>query len=272
MPVLDLFTMARENIDHLASECANHTGAVVELAQSVEREGRLSVTMKSDRLLSFMEGGRYLNPWEECSRDAGGDETKVAQLMEERQGKKWYERRLHFEGSFVDGKKFRYGALYTGGRALIPAWGPFCAVFDMNAARLWPFVAWVPANSLERYAPDKDTFDVDRLRREVGPHEARHQVAAIKHAHEVDAWPPDEWSAKLCCDDRFVEGIVANDLVPHEVERLLAERDSWQEILRANAELIAGGGTIEQKAKAAQYRALKRSMKARNMTIAWEEV
>ncbi|MFS8068611.1 MAG: hypothetical protein ACMG6S_19815 [Byssovorax sp.] len=62
MTELDLFLMARENTDHLASECACHTGAAVDLAESVTRDGRLSVTMRFDRLRAFLEGGRYLNP------------------------------------------------------------------------------------------------------------------------------------------------------------------------------------------------------------------
>jgi hypothetical protein len=42
MILLDIFVMAQENAPRLASECAKHTGAVVEFAQSVERDGRLS--------------------------------------------------------------------------------------------------------------------------------------------------------------------------------------------------------------------------------------
>ncbi|MFS8070914.1 MAG: hypothetical protein ACMG6S_31490, partial [Byssovorax sp.] len=253
-------------------ECAGHTGAVVELAESVTRDGRLSVTMRFDRLRTFLDGGRYLNPWEECSRDAGGDEAKATQLMSDRQGPAWYGKRVLFEGSFVHGKKFRYGALYTGGRALIPSYGPFCAVFSMAAAQLWTLIAWLPANSLPRYVPDDHTFKVDQLTREVGAHGSRHHVAAIKHAGDAAACPRDEWPTMLCQGDRFIEGIVADDLLPKQVERLLADGGTWKEMLRSNAALLAGSATAEQKTKASQYSALKKLMNARNMTIAWEQV
>ena len=62
MTELDLFVMARENAEHLASECAGHTGAVVELAESVTREGRFSVTMRFARLRAFLKDGRYPQP------------------------------------------------------------------------------------------------------------------------------------------------------------------------------------------------------------------
>jgi hypothetical protein len=272
MTTLDLFAMARENADHLASECAEHTGLVVELAESVARDGRLSVTMKFARLHSFLDGGRYLNPWEECSRDAAGDDASAVELMAERQGV-WYGRRAMFDGSFVHGKKFRYGALYTGGRALVDSrYGPFCAVFSMDAARSWDLIAWLPENSLERYVPDERTFHVEQLKREVGAHGSRHHVAAIKHAGDAATCHRDTWPMMLCYGDRFIEGIVADDLLPEHVERLLADRGSWKEMLRANAALIAGSATAEQDTKAKQYRAIKASMKVRKITIAWEQV
>ena len=107
MVLLDLFTMATENAARLAAECARHAALVVEFARSVEQDGRLSVTMRYERLRDFLEGGRYLNPWEECLRDAGGDALLAEQLMAERQGPEWYGRRARFEGSFVHGKAFR---------------------------------------------------------------------------------------------------------------------------------------------------------------------
>lgn len=272
MTALDLFVMARENIGRLAAQCAAHTGVVVEFTESVARDGRLSATMQFQRLRAFLEGGRYLNPWEECSRDAAGDEAKATELMVARQ-KDWYGRRALFDGSFVDGKKFHYGALHTGGRALVDGnYGPFCAVFSGEAGRSWSSVAWLPGNSLELYVPDEHTLRVEELRREVGAHESRHHVAAIKHAGDVETWRREEWPTKLCGGDRFIEGIVADDLLLAGVEHLLADRGSWREMLRANSAVIAGRATAEQHAKALQYRTLKQLMKDRKMATTWTEV
>jgi hypothetical protein len=237
MVLLDIFVMAQENAARLASECAKHRGVLVEFAQSIARDGRLSVTMKLDRLRDFLEGGRYLNPWEECWRDAGGDETKAAQLMSDQQ-KEWYGRRALFDGSFVHGKKFRYGALYMGGRALVDSkYGPFCSVFRADAAASWKLIAWLPANSLLQYVPDEHTFDVERLTREVGAHGSRHHVAAIKHAEDVTTYSRTEWSTMLCHGNRFVEGIVAEDLVPSAVERVLVDAELWT-ILQGAADAV----------------------------------
>ena len=52
--------------------------------------------------------------------------------------------------------------------------------------------------------------------------------------------------ARLCGDNCFVEGIVVDDLHPEHIERLLADRDTWREMLRANAKQIAGSATDEQ--------------------------
>ncbi len=246
MTELDLFVMARENADHLASECAGHTGAVVELAESVTRDGRLSVTMRFDRLRTFLDGGRYLNPWEECSRDAGGDEAEATQRMVKIQGT-YYGKRALFDGSFVHGKQFRYGALYTGGRALVDSkYGPFCAVFSLDAAQSWKLIAWLPENSLRRYVPDERTLDVDQMKLDVGAHGSRHHVAAIKHAGDAAACPRAEWPTMLCQGDRFIEGIVAEELIPAAVEHMLVDTVLWKSFQDAADAVLDGDDVNEQ--------------------------
>ncbi len=267
MVLLDLFELAQENAAHLASDCAEHTGLVVELARSVESDGRLSVTMRYDRLRDFLAGGRYLNPWEECQRDAGGDEAQAERLWSTKQGNAWAAPRARFEGSFVHGKRFRYGALYTGGRALVDRegtptkYGPFCSVFRADAAASWRLIAWLPANSVERYVPDAHTFDVERLTREVGAHGSRHHVAAIKHAGDVATYARPEWPTMLCHGDRFVEGIVAEDLVPAAVERMLVDAAVWEK-LRAAAGAVLDGDDVtpEMEADASRFTELRAAL------------
>ncbi len=262
MVLLDLFAMATENATHLAAECAQHAGLVLEFARSVEQDGRLSVTMRYERLRDFLEGGHYLNPWEECLRDTGGDEGRAEQLWAQRQGNKWAGPRARFEGSFVHGKAFRYGALTTGGRALVDSkYGPFCAVFSLDAAASWRLIAWLPANSVERYVPDEHTLDVEKLAREVGTHGARHQVAAIKHAGDVASYTHAEWPTMLCHGDRFVEGIVAEDLVPPAVERMLVDEAVWAKLKgAARAVLDADEVTPEMEADAGRFTELRAAL------------
>ena len=71
---------------------------------------------------------------------------------------------------------------------------------------------------------------------------------------------------------KFAEGIVTDDLLPEQVERLLADRDTWTEMLRANTAFIAKRADALQRVKAGQYRLLKRLMKAKNITVTWEKV
>ena len=267
MTELDLFVMARENAAHLAAECAGHSGAVVELAESVMREGRLSVTMRFKRLGDFLEGGRYLNPWEECSRDAAGDEAKAQQLMQERQ-RDYYGKRALFDGSFFHGKNFRYGALYTGGRALIDTqYGPFCAVFSMNVAASWKLIAWLPENSLRRYVPDEHTLKVDQIKRDVGEHGSRHHVAAIKHAGDVVTCPRDEWPNMLCHGDRFIEGIVAEELIPADVERILVDTMLWNTLQDA-ADAVLDGDDVDAQtqADADRFKELRVGLTSRSLS------
>lgn len=267
MTTLDLFAMAQENTEHLASECAKHTGLVVELAESVARDGRLSVTMTLDRLRAFLEDGRYLSRWEECWRDAAGDETKATQLMSERQGGDWYGPRARFEGSFLHGKNFRYGALYLSGRALMgDKYGPFCTVFSGDAAASWRLIAWLPENSLARYVPDESTLDLERLRREVGAHGSRHHVAAIKHAADMATFSRDAWSTMLCHGDRFIEGIVAEDLSPAMIERMLADAAVW-ETLKAAARAVLQGDDVtpETEADASRFTDLRAALAKWNL-------
>jgi hypothetical protein len=247
--LLDLFVLARDNAGSLAAICAGHTGAVLELARHVETDGRMSVTMRFDRLREFLQGGRYLNPWEECRRDAGGDEAQARVLMAARQ-KEWFGRRVRFEESFLGGKQFRYGALWTGGRGLVDSkYGPFCSVFRAEAADAWQRVAWLPGNSLERYVPDEQTFAVEKLKGEVGAHGSRHHVAAIKHAGDVVGCSPDGWPTLLCHGARFVEGIVVDDLVPSAVERVLVDTALWT-TLESAADAVLDGDDVSLQAQA----------------------
>ena len=87
-------------------------------------------------------------------------------------------------------------------------------MFGADAAASWGLIAWLPANSVERYVPDEHTLDVEKLAREVGAHGARHQVAAIKHAGDAASRPRAKWPTMLCHGNRFVEGIVAEDPRP----------------------------------------------------------
>ena len=258
MTELDLFVMARENAEHLALECADHTGAVVELAASVTQHGRLSVTMRFERLRTFLEGGRYLNPWEECALEAKGDEAETTRLMVKQQ-KEYYLKRVLFEGRFVGGRKFCYGALYTGGRALVDTkYGPFSAVFRLDAARAWELIAWLPGNSLARYVPDDTTFNAEQLTCEVGAHGSRHHVAAIKHANEVENRSREEWPIMLCHGDCFIEGIVAEDLVPSEVESMLVDTALWKTLQdAADAVLDGDDADAQEQADASRFTELR---------------
>lgn len=243
MSTYDLFAMARANAANLAAIFDVRGAAdepLTEFAERVEREGRLSVTMKFDRLRAFLELGRYRNPWEEALDNAGGDSAAADALVREQQGR-YYARRALFDGSFEQGKCFHYGALYLEGRALLNStYGTYCALFSPTAAQAWSSVAWLPDNSLLRYvADDASAIDMMRLAQDVGPHNGRHHVAGIKHANDIATWARDAWGSQLCRDGCFVEGIVADTMTPTELEpRLLADQTHWQQLLDAEDALL----------------------------------
>lgn len=245
MSIYDLFAMARDNAPNLATSFNAHStsgGSLGEFARRIEEEGRLSVTMKFARLRSFLELGRYRNPWEEAHDDAGGDDAEAEKLMRQRQGS-FYDRRALFDGSFQQGRSFHYGALHLEGRALLDStYGTYCTLFSLSAAQGWRSVAWLPDNSLLRYvAVDASAIDMAQLQQDVGPHDGRHHVAGLKHAAHVDAWARGHWGTELCHDGCFVEGIVADTMTPAELEpRVLADRTHWQSLLDAQDAVLDG--------------------------------
>jgi hypothetical protein len=272
MSLIDLFDMARQNAAQLADTCATQTNVVRAFAEYIVKESKLSVTMKSARLQAFLAGGRYLNPWEECQRNVGEDDAAVAQEMAKRQGE-WYGRRARFDGSFVDGKKFRYGVLYVTGRALVDSkYGPFCTVFRFDAVVSWKSIAWLPGNSLEWYVPDEHTLHLDKLRGDVGTHSSRHHVAAIKHCNDVAGWPREDWSTRFCNNAQFIEGIVVDDMLVKHIERVLVDRNTWRDMLKANAKCLAGIGAAEHLAKATHYKTFKQLLTATNLLESLEQV
>jgi len=273
MPTHDLFEMARTNAANLAT-AFDARGAdnrlLTQFAERVKLEGRLSVTMKFDRLRAFLDLGRYRNPWEEALDDAKDDPEAAEALVRERQAT-YYERRALFDGSFEQGKRFHYGALHLEGRALLNStYGHYCALFSLAAAQAWRSVAWLPDNSLLRYvAVDASAINMSQLALEVGPHDGRQHVAGLKHADEVATWTRDDWGTELCHDGCFVEGIVADTMAPTHLEpRVLADRTHWQQLLDAqDAVLDDDTVTDAQQADADRFVMLRAALAKHGLAV-----
>ena len=139
MTTLDLFAMARENADHLASECAKHTGMVVEFAQSVERECRRRLTRSHVRRRARGEFARARG-WGILSTMQYQMEIKGLLTIEPAQLAKWKMARVNpadYDG--WDGKlagalqRTRYLEMCTTLASLFRSAGPFGAARGSSA-------------------------------------------------------------------------------------------------------------------------------------------
>lgn len=70
----------------------------------------------------------------------------------------------------------------------------------------------------------------------------------------------------LCRGDRFVEGIVDEDLVPHAVERMLVDATLWKalKLKDASKAAMAGDVTPQTQADAKRFAALRAAFATRS--------
>ena len=97
-PLLDLFEIARNNVDALRARYERGPAAA-EFWRVVDRDSTVSINLEMTKLQGFLDRGQYLNRHNLASADfdvhAGS--------------------RAAFENGFQDGSHFKYGALFLNG-------------------------------------------------------------------------------------------------------------------------------------------------------------
>ncbi len=237
-PTLDIYELARQNGENIRKryettrDRAGDTAEVLErFCERVQRDGRVSISAKSTRLLWMLRKGYYPNPYDEArerARDQGGD---TEEYLKQQQGD-YYLKRVTFDRSFVDGENFRYASLNIGGGGLAH-YGLYCIVIRDPAAG--ERAALLPANSLKRFMHDPAELDVSALQREVAAWPDRHHLTALKHAHEIAEVPEHSWSQMMCHaskePDCFVEIILGSPVTPPLIAEIRVDKQRLHELM-----------------------------------------
>src|SRR5271157_6355508 len=146
----DLFAMARANVSTLEQRFeaavgdmpSDQVALVREFASWVEGQALISINVPLYVVGEFLNGRPYQNTYELAEELARLSSRAVDEVLRERLHP-YYERRIAFDRTFKEGKKFRYGALYVGGVGLT-VYGPYCIVLTRAYQESLTEVAYLP--------------------------------------------------------------------------------------------------------------------------------
>jgi hypothetical protein len=228
----DLFATAAANAERLEETLkallgrASARGASLlrRMAERIQRDGRISINMRQTVLNSFFSFGRHQNIYEWARWRAEKSTKSAEEVLREKLGS-YYLRRIAFDRHFVNGERFRYGALNIGGPGL-PSYGEYCVVFGDRLPSRTPEVAYFASDSLGTYLLSDTTIDQMAISRDAAPHSHRHCLVANKHADQIPATDEDGWPSLLCSDEDYVEAIFTAETRPEDVETI---RISWSD-------------------------------------------
>lgn len=275
-PKLNLYELARLNADYMREryervrdESSETTEIVERFCQRVERDGRVSINTKSLRLLSMLRNGYYPNPHDEArerARHEGGDSEDY--LKQSQSG--FYQKRVTFERSFVDGENFRYGALGIAGTGLA-FYGLYCLV--LHSPHGDDRLALLPANSLKRFMCDDFRMDTEALQREVAPWPNRHHLAAHKHAHEVPHCPESAWPTMMCYAaanaESFIEVILGSPVTPQHLAEIRFDVARLNELI---AKLVDNTASASERTEMIARDAVFEELTKNNLDALYREV
>lgn len=199
-----LHRLAREARDRLASR-ADEAEAPEGLVELVREEGRVSVNMKPDVLLDFLENGRYFNTFEWVEKLSEASDESFDEILREELGE-WYQLRVDFEERAGAGKHFHYGALNAGGMGAPERYGRYCVVDGRLPDGKEADPVWIVEDSLEETSRFRDSAGQLLWRRFadwVAPADMAAELAAVKFAGTAD--DGRRLAERLCNDEDYIE-------------------------------------------------------------------
>lgn len=227
----DLFQIARENAPSLESRLTavmarmspKQMNRLEQFIGIVRQQGAVSINMRPWALSSLLGGSKWQDIHEWAREIASVSGKSADMLMRQRLGG-WYHRRVSFDKSFVNGERFRSGALNIGGAGPV-RYGQFCVVLKPDFPPVIEEIAYLKTDSLS-YVDSSGKVDVALISEDVVPHSHRQHLAAIKHSDQVIAAAPADSPVLLCSDRDCIEAVFVGDV----------ERDSVAEIRIPKAE------------------------------------
>lgn len=222
---VNLFQFAAENDQELHSrfdDVKNRSkdgGRLLDLfAGRVQTSGCVSINMRPSVLTELVNGRRHRNIYEWAEEQSRLSSRPTGDILREKLGAN-FNRRIHFDDAFEDGRGFRYGTLNIGGLGS-HRYGQFCAVLRSDFVEPGVLIAYLMGDSLRTYMLTDTDVDTVRLRCEVCTHPHVQYLAALKHSAEIPASSENDWPRMVCRDDCYVEAIFLKDVELSSVDQV----------------------------------------------------
>jgi hypothetical protein len=234
---IDIFALALVNTASLESRLrslldslqANEGLTLEQFTAFVTQNARISINMSRETLNSFLSLGRHRNIYEWADQQSLLSGRDKEEILKEKL-KDYYERRVSFDQSFLEGKAFRYGALNIGGVGLI-SFGDYCLVFKLSIPADPQKAAYLANDSLNYYMPVPFAIAEDKLSADLALHSHRGFLAALKHKTSVCVVPPDEWPCITCSDSGYIEAIFVECPNRDDLECVRMSVERYQELV-----------------------------------------
>jgi hypothetical protein len=215
---LDLFALAKANANAVQTAFESvaiampldQAASVRDFAAWVEAEAQISINVRLFVVAEFLNGGHYQNTYEWAAEQSRLSGRSREDVLRERLGG-FYDRRAAFDRAFVNGERFRYGALNAGGAGL-PEYDPYCVVLTRNWQASLADAACLPGDSLKICFTAGGTFDPALVQGLVAPHSHRHFMAAKERAGEVSSCDKAEWPALVASPGRYFEVVFVGEV------------------------------------------------------------
>ncbi len=216
--MLDLFEIARSNSETaerdfeslIASLTAEDSQRLRQFANWIKSEALISINVRLFVLNDLIAGKAFQNSYEWASEMAKLSSRKPEEILRERLGK-FYNRRVAFDSAFINGTKFRYGALYIRGAGLSD-YGPYCAVLKKAFQDSLDNLAYLNGDSLKSCFTIHGDFDPTSVTGTCIGHSHRHFLVAKERAAEVCRTTQDFWHECVTSTNSFFEGIFVSDV------------------------------------------------------------
>ncbi|NIM11281.1 MAG: hypothetical protein GTO45_04760 [Candidatus Aminicenantes bacterium] len=245
---IDLFSLADANSDYLKKEykrvksnsTQNKSGLLDNFRKKIQEEWNLSINMKDWALMDFLVSGEYKNIYtlkeDQADQLVDMGELKISEKKDSLEEalrkhlKKYYESRIVFDTSIVDGEKIKYAALNIGGTG-INCYARYCVIIRKEDAEGYNSLAFIKNDSAIHYVGNQSIL-VDRLVHDVSNKECVSLLAALKHESEIEELSADRWAAVICCDTSYIEGVTGDDILNTHIRSVRIDKNYYNGIFK----------------------------------------
>ncbi|HIJ83974.1 MAG: hypothetical protein HW380_1372 [Magnetococcales bacterium] len=234
-PLLDLFALAKDNDNNVERQFLEASAgtslqaeALSTMSQQILYSGKVTKNMHLGVLGDLLVNGKLENvhAW---ARNKAGSGNPLDWLKEKiGWAYSWHERRMLFEGYFVNGQEFLYGALNIGSLGATH-YGNVSIVIDDVFLQNSP-VTYLEGDSLELFLDSNDQLILPTLKKSISSQTQRHHLMAFKHRFRLDGTPQEDWPKMVCSKNEFVEVIFLQPLERSHITRVLIDAEFYNRL------------------------------------------